>query len=587
VFVTFFAFIWRLLTASTLCDGEEALCLVLEKHVVVGSKTDASTEDVLNAFTLTSKSVDHRSASGNHGALKEIAKDGKDGGKTFRLLHLLGLVGNTSHKLSKNDKISHERSSKKRILASVMNSDGVHTTHEDLRGVLIHSTLAITDIRHVLDDDAVIGLLTRLVEDAVALNDIIDNAGLGDLLGAELGRRAQVLTIVVAKVVVRDDRGDLETSTDEEIGEDTLDLSLTALEIITSNVDAITLSKLDDTRDEGVLRRTVDEAALLEDGSDGEHGGRSDLLLVAIDGGKKLISSLVETITNVSKTLGGGSPEDDDLLEGVLLLEVADIRADLLDELLVGHGGREHVVSTVLLVGSDEVREVDGTEGLHLGHDGDELTLEVVVEDLGALESSTHISTVDIPAADGEVNGLDHGKKVVERDVHLVTIGGDTQTHGGALSDGAVEVGLALARARVPLETEAVSQDTRSHGRTVVATPANEHDTGLGDAALGVELELGLEVLGDEPAVGGLGHASGVVAVVRHDLVVAVVHVGGRNDDGSVHLGEGLDLLGGERLRSTSIHLGMRTNPGSHYRKMCCCCRRVKRELIRVLAEGL
>jgi len=411
----------------------------------------------------------------------------------------------------------------------------------------------------------VVGLLPRLVEEAVALNDIVDDAGLGDLLGAELGRRAQVLSIVVAEMVVGDDGGDLETSTDEEIGEDALDLGLTTLEIITSNVDSVALSELDDTGDEGVLRRAVDEAVLLEDGSNSEHGGRSDLLLVAIDGGKKLVSSGVEASTDVSETLSGGSPEDDDLLKLVLLLEVADIRADLLDELLVGHGARKDVISTILLVGSDEVREVDGAERLHLRHDGDELTLEVVVEHLSTLESSTHISTVDIPATDGEVSRLDHGEEIMKRNIDLVTIGSDTETNGGALSERTIEVGLADARASMPLQAETIGKDTSSHGGTVVATPTNKHDTSLGDTTLGVEGEFSLQVLSDKATIGSLGHTSGVISVVRHDLLRCVAHIGRCDNDGGVNLGEFLDFLSSKRTRSTFVHLRMRANSRSHF----------------------
>jgi len=360
-----------------LSNREETFGLVLKKHVVVRSKTNASTKNVLNTFTLTCKSIDNRSTSRNHRTFKKVAKDRKDGSETFRLLHFLGLVSDTSHELSKDDKIGHERSSKKGILTSVVDSDGVDTTHEDFGSVLIHSTLAITNIRDVLDDDAVVGLLTRLVEETVALDDIIDDTCLCDFLGTELCRRAEVLAIVVAKVIVRDDGGDLETSTNEEVSEDALDLGLTTLEIVTSDVDTVTLGKFDDTGDEGVLRRAVDETALLEDGSDSKHSRRSDLLLVAVNGSKKLISGGVQTSTDISKALGGGSPKDDDLLELVLLLEVANVGADLFNELLVRHGARQHVISTILLIGSDEIREIDGAKRLHLGHDRDELALEV------------------------------------------------------------------------------------------------------------------------------------------------------------------------------------------------------------------
>lgn len=63
-----------------------------------------------------------------------------------------------------------------------------------------------------------------LVEEAVTRDHVVDDRGLGDLLGAELGGRREVLAVVVAEVVVRGDREGLDTSADEEVGEDGLDL---------------------------------------------------------------------------------------------------------------------------------------------------------------------------------------------------------------------------------------------------------------------------------------------------------------------------------------------------------------------------
>jgi len=219
--------------------GEESASLVLKKHVVAWGETNASTEDVLNAFTLTGKGVDDRSAFRDLGALEEIREDGEDGGKALRLVHALCLVCDTGHELSEDDKVEHERGSKERVLAGVVDGDGVAATHEDLRSVLVHGTLRVTDIRNILDDDAVVGVLTFCVENAVSVNDIIDDRALGDLLGTELCRAAEVLSVVVAEVVVADDGADLETSADKEVSKDALDLGLARLEVITSNVDAV------------------------------------------------------------------------------------------------------------------------------------------------------------------------------------------------------------------------------------------------------------------------------------------------------------------------------------------------------------
>jgi hypothetical protein len=78
-------------------------------------------------------------------------------------------------------------------------------------------------------------------------------------------------------MVVADDGGELETSGDEEISEDGLDLGLTSLEVVSTNVDVVLDGKVDDTGDECVLGGTVDVGYSFEDGGDGKDGGGGDL----------------------------------------------------------------------------------------------------------------------------------------------------------------------------------------------------------------------------------------------------------------------------------------------------------------------
>jgi len=86
----------------------------------------------------------------------------------------------------------------------------------------------------LLDDDQVIRvlsllrtrshLLLPLVKKLVALDHVVDDRALGDLLGPELSLRRQVLSVVVSEMVVRRDGERLDSSVDEELGEDGLDL---------------------------------------------------------------------------------------------------------------------------------------------------------------------------------------------------------------------------------------------------------------------------------------------------------------------------------------------------------------------------
>ena len=137
------------------------------------------------------------------------------------------------------------------------------TAHEDLGVVLVERTLAVTDSRHVLDDDGVVGVLTRLVEHSVGGDHVVDDVRLGNLLGAELLVRTQVHAVVVAQVVVASNRGELETRVDEEVDESRLHLSLAGLEVVAADETLVLLGEVDAAGDKGVLRRAVDEGDTL------------------------------------------------------------------------------------------------------------------------------------------------------------------------------------------------------------------------------------------------------------------------------------------------------------------------------------
>src|ERR1700730_17473773 len=108
-------------------------------------------------------------------------------------------------------------------------------SHENLSVVLIQSTLVVTNSWHVLDDDSVIRMLALLVENRVGFNHVIHDVGLGDLLGAELLLGAEVLSIIVAEMVIAGNGSELDTSADQEIDQSRLHLGLTRLEVIATN----------------------------------------------------------------------------------------------------------------------------------------------------------------------------------------------------------------------------------------------------------------------------------------------------------------------------------------------------------------
>jgi len=412
--------------------------------------------------------------------------------------------------------------------------DGLVATQEDLAVVLIHGTLRVADGRDVLDDDDVVGVFAGLVEDGVGLDHVVDDVALGDLLGAELALRAQVLAVVVAEMVVRGNRGQLDASVDEEVNQGRLHLGLAGLEVVAANEGAVALGQLDAAGHEGVLRRAVDERDALQDGGDGKDGRGRDLLVAVLDGVQEVVSGVVDALNDAGIALSVGGPQNNDLVETVGGLEVADVLADLLNVLPAGLVAREDVVGTVFLVGSNEVRVVDARQGLHGGHLLADKGLQGRLQDLGAIHGISQVQAGDIPTANDDIVGVDHGQDAVEGDVDvLVGLGVGAKLDRRAHDDGAVVVGLLLAVAGLPDEAAAVGNDTGRDGRAVVAAPTDEHDTELGQLAVDLEVIDRLARSGNQRAVLGGGDLSGAVDVLGANFVIRV------HDIRRVHLENG------------------------------------------------
>lgn len=197
------------------------------------------------------------------------------------------------------------------------------STKENLRIVFIECTLVVTDGWHVLDYNAVIWVLAFLVKDVVGSNHVINNIGLGDLLGTELLLGRQVLAIVVAEMVVGSNGGQLDTSRDEEVNEGGLHLCLAGFEVVAADEGLVLVGEFYAAWDEGVLGRSVDEWGTFEDTGDSEHGGRSNFLMAGLDGVDEVVRGVIDADDEFCETLGVGGPLNDDLLEVVGSLEVA------------------------------------------------------------------------------------------------------------------------------------------------------------------------------------------------------------------------------------------------------------------------
>ena len=473
---------------------------------------------------MTEKSVYNRGTGGDKRSLQHEGEQRHNGVEAFEFLHLaLDAVLDTTRELSNEDQIEHNGSSQKGILAGVVDDKGVLSTHENLGGVLVHGPLGVTDVREVLDDDNVIRLLSGLVDELVGLDHVIDNVALGDLLGPELLGSRQVLSVIVTEMVVASNGHGLNTRGDQPIDQNRLELGLTSLEVITTDGDVAAESHVQHTRDEGVLGRTVDVGAVLEDGSDGKEKRRGDLVLLTLDGGHQVLFGVVDASQNVREPLCVGRPQDNNLIDVVLLLEVADISTDLLHHLLLGT--LEGVVGTSLLVRSDEIGEVDGGEGDDILHVRVQFPLEVIFEDTGALHSITQVAVVDVPTTDLEVIGVGHGEKMGEGDVDVLAVLISTNTDGGGLCQRPNIVRGLLSFSGPPGDVLTVGDDTTGKCATVVSTQPNDHHTDGGDISGGAELKVGGFGLHGGGTITDGGGAVGVV-VGGVDVGLGVLHIG-------------------------------------------------------------
>lgn len=498
---------------------------MLKRHVGLWLETDTGTEDVGEGTALLGEGVDNRGSVRHKRGLEHVRQDAENRVEAL-VLAALGLPGHAGHELGDEDEIDDQRRGEEGVLADVEEGDGLVAAHEDLGVVLVEGALVVADGGHVLDHDGVVGVLALLVQDVVGLNHVVDDVGLGDLLGAELALGAQVLAVVVTEMVVRGNGGQLDAGADQEVDEGRLHLGLAGLEVVTADERAVLLSKVNGTRNEGVLGGAVDERHVVEDTGDSKDGGRSNLLVSVSDGLQQVVGSVVDARDELSEALSVGSPHDNDLVETVGGLEVLDVLADLLNVLVAGLAAGNQVVGTVLLVGGNEIRVVDGWErgdGSHLLADHG---LEGWLKDSSTVHGISQVHGADIPSANDEVVGVDHGQNVMEGDVDI--LGGlriRTKLHGGGHGDGTVVVCSTVALTCGPGEVAAVGNDTSSDGGTVVTTETDQHHTDLGDGTLDLEVVDGL--LGGSNVLASLilGDRGGAVRVLGLDSLGSVLDV--------------------------------------------------------------
>ncbi|CAG8678659.1 9423_t:CDS:2, partial [Acaulospora colombiana] len=350
---------------------------------------------------------------------------------------------------------------------------------------------------------------------------------------------AQVPAVIVAKMVIAGNAKGLDTSVDQELGEDRLDFGLARLEIVTTNERLVLLSELNATRNESVLRSTIDEGASFEDSSDSKEGRRRDLIVRVLDRFQEVVGGVVDALDDLAIALSVGGPENDDAVTSVGFLELANILAEVLEVgLLVGTGDK--VIRTFLLVGSDKVRVVDTGKRVDGSHQGRDLALQVVGEDLGASHGGIEGSAGNVPSANDEVVGVNGGEHIGERNMDVrAGRGVHTETEGGSAENGANVVGLLDTLLGAPVDIVTVGKNRSGQSGAVVATQADHHQAvhipenyipELGDLPGGPELK-GLLGRADFKHTILVGDGLAVVVKSGRDVVIRVLGPLAFNDD--------------------------------------------------------
>lgn len=120
------------------------------------------------------------------------------------------------------------------------------------------------------------------VQQRIGSHHVIHNAALRDLLRAERLWRTKVVPVIVAQVVVRDDRGGLDAGTYQEVNNHRLHLGLPGLEVVSRDQRLVLDGQVHKAGDKGVLGGAVDEGDSLKNARNGVLSGGSDLRFVPL-----------------------------------------------------------------------------------------------------------------------------------------------------------------------------------------------------------------------------------------------------------------------------------------------------------------
>mmetsp|Transcript_23187 Transcript_23187/g.43878 ORF Transcript_23187/g.43878 Transcript_23187/m.43878 type:complete len:575 (-) Transcript_23187:124-1848(-) len=490
---------------------------MLQRHVIVRRQSQTRPHQIHHGASLREKRIHHRSSIRDQRRLEHVGKYRQHGMERFPILALTVLFDlNALAQFPEDDQIVNEGSRQQGVLARVVHHDGVLPPHEDFGGVLVHRPLRIGHVRYVLDDDDVIGMLVLLEEYAIRCHHVIDDVAFRNLLGTELTRSAEVLTVVITEVIVGNDAHGLNPGGNEEVDHDGLHLGLSRLEIVPGDEHLLLTCQFDNSRHERILRRSVDEGSSLEYTRHGKNGGGTNLRLSHLDAGENVVGGIVDPLLDGREALRVGRPEKNNLIEGIGRLEIANVLANLIHLFLLRP--RQDVVRPLSLIRRDKVGKVNGRQGLDILHLRVQLILQIDIEYLGAFHGIPEVGTVDVPSSPDDVVGIEEGEHVVHGSVDGVAGAVVSEFDGGGHEEGTPVVGFLGSFFCFPGEVLFVGKCSGDAGAAIISPETNQHDTRLAYLAFGLELHFRCGRLDDISLDNG-----GFVAVIGNDSIVGIL----------------------------------------------------------------
>ena len=215
-----------------------------------------------------------------------------------------------------------------------------------------------------------------------------------------------------------------------------------------------------------------------------------------LDGLQEIVGGIVDSGDELGVSFGIGGPENDDGIQSVRSFKFSNVLSNLLEmyELVLS---RHQIISSLGLVGVDELRVVDGGKGDEVGHVRSDLSLEVVLENFRSSHRTIEGHSRNIPSSnlrrrersvgrrgkrgkaetDDEIVGVHHGENVAEGDVDVLALVVGTESESRSPDERSEVVGILRSVSGRPGDVFLVGDDRRGESRSVVSTPSDEHET--------------------------------------------------------------------------------------------------------------